>query len=193
MPGLADRAGMTTSTLDWNWRGANIRLDIDFERNGTGAAASAGVELDLHAPRDAPAGGASGPAIFDLLRGLAGIWRSRAAASRLDPRCLFRLPGVSLDVGGPASPCGHRSRPCRELCPQICGKRTASHDAAGLDRAHVARAVADRAGRAPPVSRPAPPPGRSARHWSAGLSAQRQPVRRAPHGRPATSTPIRRS
>ena len=184
---------MTTSTLEWNWRGANIRLDIRFERNGAGAAASAGAQLDLHASRDGTAGGASGPALFDRVRGLAGIWRSRAAASRLDARCLFRLPGVSVDVGRPASPCGHRSRPCRELCPQICGKRTASHDAAGLDRAHVARAVADRVGRAPAASRPAAPPGRSPRLLVHSSIVSTSTSSSCAAWAPVTSTPIRRS
>ena len=65
---------MTTSTLEWNWRGANIRLDI--ASSGTGPALlllPALSSISTHhemGPRRS-----IWPALFDRVRGLAGIWR----------------------------------------------------------------------------------------------------------------------
>src|ERR1700747_1989441 len=77
------------------------------ERNRAEGAAAAGAELDLEPARDASAPAAFGAALFDARRGLAGIRRGAAPATRLDARRLRRLPGFSPDLGDRPTPRGH--------------------------------------------------------------------------------------
>ena len=137
---------MTTSTLEWNWRGANIRLDI--ASSGTGPALLLLPALSSISTRHE-----MGPLAELLARRYSTVcvdWPGFGGRARPqvdwtpDAYSAFLAFLLTSVVPHPHAviAAGHAA----SYALKYAGKRTASHDAAGLDRAHVARAVADRAG-----------------------------------------------
>ena len=174
---------MTTSTLEWNWRGANIRLDI--ASSGTGPALlllPALSSISTHhemgplaehlAPRystvcvDWPGFGARARPQVD--------WTPDAYSAFLAFLLTSVVPHPHAVIAA-----GHAASYALKYAASAPQATTRLVLIAPTWRGPLPTVLGERR----PSSRPAPPPGRSPRHWSARLSSQRQRVRRAPHGR----------
>jgi hypothetical protein len=148
---------MTTSTSEWTGAArTSAWILLRAERGRHCCFAGAQLRSPQHHEMG-PLAEHLAPRYSDRVRGLAGIWRSRAAASRLGrpipipPSWAFLLTSVVPHPHAVTQPCMPRAMPSNMRQAHRKPRR------GGPYRAHVAWAVADRAGRTPAVST-APPP-----------------------------------